>query len=580
MPEPTDTTDVIVIGAGLAGLVATAELVRAGRRVTIVEQESSRNIGGQAFWSLGGLFLVDSPEQRRLGVHDSFDLAWQDWQGSAQWDRFAHEGTGAHDGTGARDDDEWAARWGRAFVEFAASDAGPWLREQGVRLTALVGWAERGDGRASGHGNSVPRFHVPWGSGTGVSQPFALRVREAADEGRVRLLFRHRVDDLIVSDGAVTGVRGTLLAQDPAPRGVASSREVVGDFSIDTQAVVVASGGIGADHDLVRRWWPERLGTPPARMLTGVPAHVDGRMLEIAERSGGRLVNRDRMWHYTEGIENWNPIWPGHGIRILPGPSPMWFDARGRRLPAPGLPGYDTLGTLKLLRTTPDIEEFDHSWFVVTQTMIAKEFALSGSEQNPDLTSGDIRQLLRGRLGSGAPAPVAAFVERGRDFVVADTVRELVDGMNALTRDPGRADGGNLVDPDLLESQLRDRDAEMAHRFSKDQQVVGIRNARRYLGDRLARVATPHRILDPAHGPLIAVRLHVITRKSLGGLQTDLAGRVHDADGLPVAGLYAAGEAAGFGGGGAHGYNALEGTFLAGCVFTGRTVGRSLAAAL
>ncbi|RKR75650.1 FAD-binding dehydrogenase [Frondihabitans australicus] len=573
-----DATDVIVIGAGLAGLVATCELVRAGKRVTIVEQENSQNLGGQAFWSLGGLFLVDSPQQRRLGVRDSFDLAWQDWQGSAQWDRLEPRGADSRGASLA--EDTWAARAGRAFVEFAASDAEPWLREQGVRLTALVGWAERGDGRASGHGNSVPRFHVPWGSGPGVSQPFALRVRAAVDEGRVRLLFRHRVDGLKVEGGAVVGVRGHVLAADPAPRGRPSSRDETGEFTLRAQAVVVASGGIGADHDLVRGWWPSRLGTPPARMLTGVPAHVDGRMLEIAERAGGRLVNRDRMWHYTEGIENWNPIWPGHGIRILPGPSPMWFDARGRRLPAPGLPGYDTLGTLRLLRTTPDIAEFDHSWFVVTQTMIAKEFALSGSEQNPDLTSGDVRQLLRSRLGAGSPPPVSAFVDRGADFVVADGCRELAEKMNALTADPSRADGGRLIDPDLLEQQLLDRDAEIENAFSKDQQVMGIRNARRYVGDRLTRVAKPHRVLDQAHGPLIAVRLHVITRKSLGGLQTDLAGRVLGADGSPVPGLYAAGEAAGFGGGGAHGYNALEGTFLAGCVFTGRSVGRSIADAV
>ncbi|AMM19633.1 FAD-binding dehydrogenase [Frondihabitans sp. PAMC 28766] len=561
-------TDVIVIGGGLAGLVATAELVRAGHRVTIVEQESSRGLGGQAFWSLGGLFLVDTPQQRRFRVRDSFDLAWQDWQGSAQWDRLS----------GEHPEDEWAARAGRAFVEFAASDARPWIEEQGVKFTPLVGWAERGDGRASGHGNSVPRFHVPWGTGTGVSEPFARRAREAADAGRVRLLFRHRVDDLIVTDGVVTGVSGSVLAQDPAPRGAPTNRDVVADFELHGQAVVVASGGIGGDHDLVRRWWPERLGTPPRTMVTGVPEHVDGRMLEIAERGGARLVNRDRMWHYTEGIVNWNPIWPGHAIRILPGPSPMWFDALGRRLPAPGLPGYDTLGTLKLLRTTPDIAEFDHSWFVLTQTMIEKEFALSGSEQNPDITHHDLKLLLRGRLGAGAPAPIAAFQEHGVDFVEASTIGELVDGMNALTGPS--ASGAPLIDARLLESQIQDRDAEIDNRFSKDQQVVGIHNARRYLADRLTRVATPHRILDPSYGPLIAVRLHVLTRKSLGGLQTDLAGRVLDASGSTVPGLYAAGEAAGFGGGGAHGYNALEGTFLAGCLFTGRSVGRSLAATL
>ncbi|OMH36660.1 FAD-binding dehydrogenase [Tersicoccus sp. Bi-70] len=552
--------DVVIIGAGLAGLTACHELVAAGRSVIVLEQENANNLGGQAHWSFGGLFLVDTPMQRRLGVKDSAELAWQDWAGSAGWDRQ----------DGDHPEDEWAIRWAEKYVEFAAGEKLDWLRSMGVSFTPVVGWAERGDGRAAGHGNSVPRFHVPWGTGTGVSGPFAQRATQAAADGAIRLLFRHRVDELVVTGGAVTGVRGTILADDDAPRGVSSNRDPVGDFSVTADAVVVASGGIGADHNAIRRWWPERLGTPPAHMITGVPAHVDGRMLEATARAGGRLVNRDRMWHYTEGIANWNPVWPGHGIRILPGPSPLWFDALGRRLPFPALPGYDTLATLRHLRTTPDLAEHSHSWFVLTQTMIEKEFALSGSEQNPDLTNKDLKLLVRTRLGRGAPGPVEAFKERGEDFVVADTLEELVAGMNALTGRP-------LLDVEGLRRQIAERDTQLANPFAKDAQVVGIRNARRFRGDRLMRVASPHRVLDPAAGPLIAVRLHVITRKTLGGLQTDLDGRVLDGTATPIPGLYAAGEAAGFGGGGLHGYNALEGTFLGGCLFTGRTVGRALA---
>ncbi len=554
----------MVVGGGLAGLVAADELVRAGRRVTLVEQESPANLGGQAYWSFGGIFLVGSPMQRRMGVRDSLDLAWQDWQGSAAWDRL----------DGEHPEDLWARRWGRAFVEFAAGDALPWLRERGVRFTPVVGWAERGDGRAGGHGNSVPRFHVPWGTGTGISEPFADRVRDAAADGRLTLLFRHRVDGFVRDGDAVTGVHGAVLAEDDAPRGVATNRTVVGDFTLTASAVVLASGGIGGDHERVRRWWPERLGTPPAHMLTGVPASVDGRVLDLADAAGVRLVNRDRMWHYTEGIANWDPVWPGHGIRILPGPSSLWLDALGRRLPPPGLPGHDTVGTLRLLRTDPDLAPFDHSWFVLTQKIIEKELALSGSEQNPDVTGRDYRLLLRTRLGRGAPPPVEAFKERGEDFVVADTLPELVAGMNRLTG------GAPTLDPVAIERQVRERDAQLANPFAKDAQVLSIRNARRYRGDRLMRVATPHRLLDPAAGPLVAVRLRVITRKTLGGIQTDLDGRALGHDGRPVPGLYAAGEAAGFGGGGAHGYGALEGTFLGGCLFTGRTVGRALARSL
>lgn len=553
--------DVIIVGAGLSGLAAARETHRAGLRTVILDQEGPQDLGGQAWWSFGGLFLVDSPEQRRLGVHDSFDLAWQDWRGSAQWDRR----------DGEHPDDGWAERWGRAYVEFAAGEKRAWIREAGIDLTPVVGWAERGDLTAGGHGNSVPRFHVPWGTGTGVVDPFIAAARNAVDDGRTRILHRHRCDAIVLENGRVTGVSGSILADDANARGAVSSREIVGDFELRAGAVVVASGGIGGDHELVRRFWSDRLGAPPHRMVTGVPAYVDGRMLGIAEAAGARLVNRDRMWHYAEGVRNWNPVWPGHAIRILPGPSPLWLDALGRRLPPPGLPGHDTLATLRMLRTRDGLAEHDHSWFIVTSRIAAKEFALSGSEQNPDVTGRDRALLLKTRLGRGAPGPVQAFVDRGADFVVADGVPELVAKMNDLTDEP-------LLSADGVERVIRDRDAEIRNPFSKDAQVMSIRNSRRYLGDRLTRTTAPHRLLDPAAGPLIAVQLHVLTRKTLGGIQTDLGSRALGAGGDPIPGLYAVGEAAGFGGGGVHGYNALEGTFLGGCLFSGRAAGRAVAA--
>ncbi len=551
--------DVIVVGAGLAGLAACHELVTAGRRVALIDQENAGNLGGQAFWSFGGLFLVDSPEQRRLGVRDSLDLAWRDWQGSAGWDRL--EGPGA--------EDEWAVRWGRAYVEFAAGEKRSWLRQLGVKLTPMVGWAERGGGTAFGHGNSVPRFHVAWGTGTGVSEPFADRARDAAKQNRLTFHHRHRVDQLLVEGGRVIGVSGAVLAPDHAPRGAPTNRTVIGDFTLKAPAVILATGGIGGNHDLVRRYWPERLGAPPREMITGVPAYVDGRMLDIAAEAGARLVNRDRMWHYVEGVRNWAPIWPRHAIRILPGPSPLWFDALGRRLPHPALPGYDTMATLKHLRTTPDLAAHDHSWFIVTETILAKEFALSGSEQNADITNRNLLGVLRSRLGKGAPKEVAAFRDKGADFVVADDLETLVAKMNDLTEQP-------LLDPALIRRQIEDRDAQMDNPYAKDVQIQGIHNSRRYKGDRWARTSAPHKVLDPQAGPLIGVKLHVLTRKSLGGLQTDLSSRVLTPDGDVLEGLYAAGEAAGFGGGGLHGYNALEGTFLGGCIFSGRAAGRAL----
>jgi hypothetical protein len=543
--------DAIVVGAGLAGLVAATELTGAGRRVVVVEQESRTNLGGQAFWSFGGLFFVDSPEQRRMGVKDSVELAWQDWLGTAGFDR---------------PEDHWPGLWARAYVDFAAGEKRAWLHEQGMRWFPVVGWAERGDGHAGGHGNSVPRFHVTWGTGPGVVEPFVRKAIQAERDGLLTFAFRHRVDDLVVDGGAVTGVRGAVLATATESCGHPTNRDVVGDFTLSAPAVIVTSGGIGGNHDLVRAAWPDRLGTPPDHLTTGVPAYVDGRMIGIVEAAGGSVINRDRMWHYVEGIHNWAPIWPGHAIRILPGPSAMWFDGNGRRLPAPYFPGFDTLGTLAHLRQTGH----DHSWFVLTQKVIEKEFALSGSEQNPDLTGKSVRQVL-GRVRPGAPKPVQAFVDHGEDFVTATTIQGLVERMNTLTPDAP-------LDADDIERQVVERDRNLDNAFSKDAQITAIHGARRYRGDRLIRTATPHKFLDPANGPLIAVRLSVVTRKTLGGLQTDLDSRVLGADGEPVPGLYAAGEVAGFGGGGMHGYRSLEGTFLGGCLFSGRTAGRAVAA--
>ncbi|WP_276353254.1 FAD-binding dehydrogenase [Cohnella caldifontis] len=546
--------DAIVAGAGLAGLVAAAELADAGKRVLLLDQEPEASFGGQAWWSFGGLFLVDSPEQRRLGIKDSRELAWQDWLGSAGFDR--------------EDEDRWARRWAEAYVDFAAGEKRAWLHGMGVRFFPVVGWAERGGYLAEGHGNSVPRFHVVWGTGPAILAPFERRVREHMRSGRVDYRPRHRVERLIRDQGAVTGVGGSVLAPSPAARGEKSPDEAVGRFEFQAEAVLVSSGGIGGNPELVRANWPERLGRPPESMLSGVPAFVDGRMLGVAEAAGGRIVNRDRMWHYTEGIGNWNPVWPRHGIRILPGPSSVWLDARGRRLQAPNFPGFDTLGTLAALRKTG----YDYSWFILTRKIIEKEFALSGSEQNPDLTGKSIRKVLS-RVLPGAPGPVQAFMDRGEDFVISERLDELVAGMNRLT-------GEDLLDREEIERQIRARDREIDNPFTKDLQITALRGARRYIGDKLIRVAPPHKLLDPKNGPLIAVRLRVVSRKTLGGLQTDLSGRVLGTDGEPIPGLYAAGEAAGFGGGGMHGYRALEGTFLGGCLFSGRTAGRAMAEAL
>ena len=549
-----EDADVIVVGGGLAGLVAATEIADAGKRVILLDQEGEQSLGGQAFWSFGGLFLVNSPEQRRLGIKDSYDLALQDWMGTAGFDR---------------EEDLWPRKWAEAYVAFAAGEKRDWLRAMGHRIFPVVGWAERGGYDAMGHGNSVPRFHVTWGTGPGIVEPFERRAREAAKGGKLIFKFRHRVDALGISNGAVNGVSGVVLEPTNVERGKSSSRNVVGEFSLRAPAVVVASGGIGGNHDLVRQNWPKRLGEPPKFMISGVPEHVDGRMIGITEGAGARLINRDRMWHYVEGIQNWSPIWPKHGIRILPGPSSMWFDATGKRLPAPMFPGSDTLGQLEYIMGTG----YDYSWFILTQSIIKKEFALSGSEQNPDLTGNSWLMTLKRATNKGAPAPVEAFKQHGVDFIVRDNLADLVAAMNKLA-------GSDLLKIDHIRTQIEARDREIANPYVKDAQVMNLHNARRYIGDKLIRTAKPHRILDPEQGPLIAVKLNILTRKTLGGFETDLDSRVFGNDGKIIPGLYAAGEAAGFGGGGVHGYRSLEGTFLGGCLFSGRNAGRAAAKAV
>ena len=543
MPKST-TTDVVVVGAGLAGLVTAVEAVARGRHVTLIDQEPRRSIGGQAFWSFGGLLLVDTPEQRRLGIRDSYEVAHRDWMHAAGFDR---------------ESDVWGRQWAEAYLGWAAGDMRGWLRERGVGFFPVVGHAERGAAIDGGYGNTLPRFHITWGTGPGLVAPFTRLLRAGVEEGLVTLKFRHRADALIVEDGRVAGVRGAVLAEDLAVRGEASNRDVIGDFEIRAESTVIATGGIGGELEQVASRWPSALGKAPTDIVRGVPEHVDGRGIELARDAEAAIINEDRMWHYTEGIRNWSPVWKNHGIRILPGPSSLWVDQRGKRLPAALYPGSDTLGTLEYLRKS----DSEHSWFVLTQSIIDKEFTLSGSEQNPDLTDKDLG-LLAKRVLPGAPGPVQAFLDHGEDFIVANSLDELLRRMAEL---------GEGLDTEQVRQALAARDAAIEDPDTDDRQVRAIHAAREFLGERLVRTAKPHRLLDERHWPLIAVKLHTLTRKTLGGIQTNLRSQALTLAGDEIPGLFAVGEAAGFGGGGVHGYRSLEGTFLGGCLHTGHRAG-------
>lgn len=333
-----DQADAIVVGAGLSGLAAAAELGDRGKSVIVLDQEPRHFLGGQAFWSLGGLFMIDTPEQRRMGIKDSPELAYNDWMGSAQFDR---------------PEDAMPRKWAEAYLEFAAGDMRQWLYDMGNRWFPIVGWAERGGSYADNHGNSVPRFHITWGTGEGIIEHFVRRCLEHEKAGRITFKFRHQVDRIDMENGAAKGVCGTVLAEDSVQRGAPTNRDPIGDFSLQSPSVIVTSGGIGGNFEMVRKVWPtDRLGPAPKQMIAGVPAHVDGRMIGISEAAGGDVINGDRMWHYTEGVKNWAPIWPSHGIRILPGPSSMWFDATGNRFAPPNLPGFDSMTSLREILST------------------------------------------------------------------------------------------------------------------------------------------------------------------------------------------------------------------------------------
>nr|WP_168625844.1 MULTISPECIES: FAD-binding dehydrogenase [unclassified Cryobacterium] len=510
--------EVIVVGVGLAGLVTASELTRAGKRVLLLDQEPENSLGGQAHWSFGGVLMVGTPEQEALGIEDSHELALRDWLVTADFNQ----------------NDDLPRQWAERYISFAAGELGDWLREHGVQFVPTVTHPEAAP-PGGGVGSSVPRFHVAWGMGPGLLRPFTERLRAASSDEPVDVRFRHRVDSLIVEDGRVRGVRGSVLAPDDVPRGRASNRTIVGEFEHRAGDVVIASGGFGGNLELTREVWPtERLGAVPRSLLRGAPEHVDGRMLTIASDAGAAVANLDRLWPYAEGVSHHTPLWSDHGVRLIAGPHGLWLDGRGDRLGDNLVSGRDSQAGLAAVRATG----LDHSWLVITQRIAETSVVIAGQDQNPQFASVD--------AFAARPAvnpAVTALLTGGGDVLIADNVDELITKMQTIA-------------PAVEGLRVR-----AAVRQWSAQPVEGN--------------PTPD-LLDPSAAPLVAIRLQTLTRKSLGGIVTDLRSRVLDASGQPIPGLYAVGEAAGFGGGGMHGHRALEGGFLGGCIFTGLTAARAL----
>jgi uncharacterized protein len=527
--------DVVVVGAGIAGLTTTLELLDQGRRVLLLDRCHPEEVGGLAREAFGGMFMVDTSEQRRSGIEDSVELALEDWLRMADFD----------------EEDVWPRRWAEQYVARARDEVGGWLKRHGVRFFPVVNWAERG---VWGDGNSVPRFHLAWGCGKALVDEIWGSIEGHARRGSLEVRFRTRVTELLMEDGRATGVRA-------APEDDGEETE------IPARAVVVAAGGVGGNLDIVRREWPENLGSAPKDILMGSHYYADGAMHEEVQRRGGNVTHLSRMWNYADAVRHPEPKRPLHGLKLIPPRSGIVLDPSGRRYgPAPLIPTFDAYYALERMCE----DERKYYWMVCNWKIALRELDVSGSQHNPSIREKRLVRFLLGIL-FGKPTLVKHFVDKCPDFVTGRSLPELAERMREVT-------GDDALDAELMEREIDRYDAtiDRGKPLFNDDQLRRIAQLRNWRGDRL-RTAKFQRIVDEKAMPLIAIRMTVMARKSLGGIQTDLDCRVLRPEGEAIPGLYAVGEAAGFGGGGLHGKRSLEGTFLGGCVFTGRVAARAIA---
>jgi uncharacterized protein len=531
---PIDRSDVLIIGGGIAGLATALDLLDGDHTVMLVDRDEATNIGGLARESFGGMFFVDSPEQRRQGIRDSVDLAWRDWCSFAEFGP----------------DDVWPRGWAQAYVQRATTDVRGWVRRLGVTFLPVVNWVERGEFQP---GNSVPRFHVAWGTGKGIADAVIVALRGHAHAGRLTFRFNCRAERLTLQGGHVVGAEG-VDEKDGTP------------FVVRAEQVVVAAGGINGDLDRVRQNWHADWGRPPQTILNGSHRFADGTLHDATVAAGGVLTHLDRMWNYAAGVHHPRPRKAHHGLSLVPPRSALWLNWRGRRIgPQPLVSGFDT----RRLVTAICGEKRQYSWQLMNRRIALRELAVSGAEFNPSIREKSRLGFMRDVL-AGNRWLVEQMIGSCPDVVTAASLPELVAKMNALQ-------GDAAVELGAVEDAVSQYDATIARGESlmNDEQLRRIAALRRYRGDRL-RLCKFQPIVDKNALPLIAIREFIISRKSLGGIRTDLQSRVLDAAGQPIHGLYAVGEAAGFGGGGMHGLRALEGTFLGGCILSGRLAAASI----
>ena len=534
--------DVIVVGAGIAGIAAAIELLDANRSVVVLDRDVEQRMGGLARESFGGIFFVGTPQQRRMGFNDTPDLALRDWQAYAEF--------------GA--EDSWPKRWAEKYVSACFEEVYLWLKKLGVRFFPVVHWVERG---LHTPGNSGPRFHMVWGTGEALMDVLNRRLKTHPNAKKLQLHFNHRVQQILTGEGRAYGVAGV-------------NEESGAVFEAVGENVVVAAGGICGDVERVKRHWYGPWGDPPKTILNGSHRYADGDMHDEVARLNGNVTHLDKQWHYAAGVHHpKSEGMPDKGLSLIPPRSALWLGYTGERFkPMPLITGFDT----RYLVEQVCRQREKYSWLVMNTTIARKEFAVSGALYNDAIREKRFFGFLKNIL-MGNPGLVDEMIATCPDFVVAESVDELADKMNALT-------GQQDIDWRTLRATLMEYDANIDRgpKFHNDEQLRRIAHLRQYRGDRV-RTCNFQKILDPKAFPLIAIRSFVLSRKSLGGIQTDLDSRVLTPPSAGqqkvIEGLYAVGEAAGFGGGGVHGLRALEGTFLGAGILSGRCAARSIVGA-
>lgn len=531
--------DVIVVGGGLAGIVTAIELLEAGKSVVLLERDEESAFGGLAKWAFGGMFFVDTPQQRRGGIRDNVDLATRDWLSFAEF----------------AEDEYWGRQWAEQFINLTTPFGYEWLTKRGVSFFPVVHWVERGLFKP---GNSVPRFHMVWGTGYDLAQAMIGHLRGHSRVDKLQLLFEHRVVDILSQGSTISGVSG-VRETDNTP------------FTATAEVVVIASGGLGGSIERLKENWYPAWGTPPERILNGSHRYAIGDLHDAAERVSGNVVNLDKQWNYAAGIQHPKPTMPNHGLSLVPCKSALWLDYRGERFgPMPLMTAYDTRYLVERICQ----QDVKYSWQILNMKIAKKEFAISGSEHNPAIRDKKILAFLKA-VALGSDKLINEMIEGSEDVLIANSLDELVDKMNALT-------GEGHVERALVRESVEnyDRNIDRGPKLHNDEQLRRLAHVRKYRGDKI-RTCKFQKIDDPKAWPLIAIRCFILSRKSLGGIQTDLECRVLskpvDGQQAPIDGLYAVGEAAGFGGGGMHGLRSLEGTFLSGCVITARVAAKSIA---